>query len=878
MVLKGETKADSVARLRALPEVLDELVARPQWVVWRYEQRDGKATKVPYDPVRRRLASTTDQRTWCTFEEAVVAFEGSDQLDGIGFVFSPEDPYSGVDLDDCLDDEGRPHPWAQQILDELQTYTEISPSGRGVKLFLEGKIPSGRRRKGKVEMYDSGRYFTVTGQHLTGTPLWVEKRQEEIESLHRRIFARDSTAQSASSKGSVKTLDRDDLKLLDRARAAKNGEKFRALFDHGDLSGHGGDDSRADLALCSLLAFWCQGEAERIDRLFRSSQLMRTKWDSRRGDSTYGARTIERAVELVGDVDAPSGVSVGRDSDSKPTQAQLLIELAADLDLFHTPDGAGYATLPIGGHVETWPLRSSALRRLLVRRFFEVHDKQPGSQALQDALLLLEAQAQFDGPEIPVYLRVGEQDGCIYLDLADADWRCAEVSSKGWRVLETSPVKFGRTGGMQPLPAPVSGGSLEELRKLINLPDDESFILYCSFLVVSLRPCGPYPALTIQGEQGSAKSTAARVAKELIDPSAAPLRTAPRDERDLMITAGNSWLLAYDNLSRLPSWLSDALCRLATGGGFSTRQLFSDDLERIFSAMRPSVLNGIEDVATRPDLLDRCLVLTLKAIPDTERRTAAEVSQAFEEARPRLLGALLDAVSCGLRRQDEVKLTCRPRMADFATWVSAAEPSLPWAEGAFLEAYFGNRSEAVEVALEADVLAVAVQSFIASTQSFEGTATELLEGLEEEVGERSRLARSWPKSARALSGRLRRAATVLRSVGIEVSFHRSSDRAHRRLIVLEKSRNFASEPSRRLASASQPADTEGVYTQDAGWTQRSIEDANGPPSDTNDPAMDANRTQPQKAGNQPSTGVSDVPDGKDANSPAKSNSDEEWVL
>ena len=274
-----------------------ELRERRQWVLWRYEERDGKPTKIPYNALTGRWASATNPSTWTRFDKAMAALDTGSKYDGIGYVFSDADPFCGIDLDDCIGENGAIEPWAQRIIDSLSTYTEISPSGRGVKLFLQGKLPEGGNRKDQIEIYDRARYFTVTSHHLPSTPSTIENRQPELANLHAELFGQARPLHGATYKRPT-TLDADDAAILKRARSAKNQEKFVALFDVGDLSAYGGDDSAADLALCSLLACHAQ-DPERIDHLFRHSALIRPKWDSKRGDSTYGAKTIAKALEGV---------------------------------------------------------------------------------------------------------------------------------------------------------------------------------------------------------------------------------------------------------------------------------------------------------------------------------------------------------------------------------------------------------------------------------------------------------------------------------------------------------------------------------------------------------------------------------------------------
>jgi hypothetical protein len=210
-------------------------------------------------------------------------------------------------------------------------------------------------------------------------------------------------------------------------------------------------------------------------------------------------------------------------------------------------------------------------------------------------------------------------------------------------------VRFRRPGGMLPLPVPVRGGSIEALGALLNLPNRNDFVLVVAWLLATLRSGGPYPLLAVTGEQGSAKTVLSKLLKALIDPHAAPVRALARDERELMIAASHSHLLAFDNLSSLPASLSDALCRLASGGSLAVRRLYTDEDEVLFQAARPILVNGIEDIVSRADLADRAIFLTLAPIAEQRRRSEAELWREFERARPRILGALLDAAAHGLR-------------------------------------------------------------------------------------------------------------------------------------------------------------------------------------------------------------------------------------
>jgi len=282
-----------------VPNIPRPLISRDQWVAWRHEERDGKLTKVPYQPVNpARGASATDPGTWGLFEEALVA----EPRDGIGFVVTEHDPFCGVDLDHCRDPKtGEIDRWAQQIIADLMSYTEITPSADGLRVWLMGEKPGRNARKrvdggGEIEIYDRARMFAVTGNHVAGLPRTIEARQAELAKLYADLWP-----EPEPKPRPVQPVGVDDHVLLERMFAAANGEKIRRLFA-GDTSDHGGDDSSADMALCMHLAFWTGRDAARMDALFRMSGLMRPKWDERRRDSTYGADTIEKAIAGTADV------------------------------------------------------------------------------------------------------------------------------------------------------------------------------------------------------------------------------------------------------------------------------------------------------------------------------------------------------------------------------------------------------------------------------------------------------------------------------------------------------------------------------------------------------------------------------------------------
>lgn len=303
----------------AVPLPLRELA---QWVAWRSDppRKDGaKRTKVPIDPHTGKKASVTAPETWGTYEQAC-ARAVADKLAGVGFVFAPDGDIFGVDLDTCRDPEtGVIAPWAQEIVTALDTYSEVSPSGTGAHSLGRGRLPNGGRRKNKIELYDSARYFTFTGVHIEGTPTTIETRTQQVAALHAKVFGgrAEPAPEAASTSGPAVT--ETDLELTDRLRAGPSGAKFESLW-RGDHSAFP-SQSEADLALCGLLALATNGDELRVDRLFRQSALMREKWDQRRGKQTYGQRTVVAAIRGGAARSGSSreqGVSTRAEGDKRP--------------------------------------------------------------------------------------------------------------------------------------------------------------------------------------------------------------------------------------------------------------------------------------------------------------------------------------------------------------------------------------------------------------------------------------------------------------------------------------------------------------------------------------------------------------------------------
>jgi len=459
-------------------------------------------------------------------------------------------------------------------------------------------------------------------------------------------------------------------------------------------------------------------------------------------------------------------------------EASLFDALCNEYQLFHSQDREPCIKLKVGDHHETWPLLSQEFKWLFSKFCYDHIGKMVSAKIFKEELLLLVGRALFNAPRRRTFLRIARHNNDVYLDLTNAKWEQIKISKNGTEIIscKKSPVPFKRTPLQAPLPHPVKGGSLKTLKEILNLESEHEMVLLVSWLVGSANPDGPYVILILQGEQGSKKSTTANLIRDLIDPSIVRSRALFRTDRDLAIAANSNWILSYDNLSDIRVLHSDAFCRLSTGGGFGTRQLRTDKTEVFFTAKRPIILNGITGLAGRPDVADRAIVLNLSSLPDSKRKTEKELLKTWDEEKPRLLGALCEAISFALRNYDNVKLHSPPRMADFVHWILAAEPALPWRKGAFLEHYELNREQIVDAGLEDDPVGTTILQFVEKTPHFEGTATQLLKALSHVADSSIKKHKDWPKLPNSLSHRLMRISAFLRKRGIQVERHNTRPR------------------------------------------------------------------------------------------------------
>lgn len=468
----------------------------------------------------------------------------------------------------------------------------------------------------------------------------------------------------------------------------------------------------------------------------------------------------------------------------KPNQNKNVIELLQQNDLFCSiDDGCAYIEFKNNNHDEIWSLDSAQAGRIIKEFYYEKTDSVPDDAYVKKIVAVLKIKANKNHKQ-KVFYRVGKLGDKIYIDIADQNHSYVEIDSGGWQVVQKVPVKFSKSTAMQPLALPEKCGSISELKKFLNLEAESDFILILTYLIGCLFPSKEYPILILQGSQGSAKSTTSEVVKHLIDLAHPKLRSLPKNEKDIYIAAKNSHLLCFDNLSGINSYMSDTLCRIATGCANTSRELYTNSDEITIDLSRPILINGIDDLTTRPDLADRAVVLNLPKISDERRKMSSNFWNDFEEYKPKFMGLLFDAVSRALADRPNLKLTSLSRMADFCLTACAGLQAFGYSAEETNAAILNNRREVALETVELNCVARAVKYFIQDKIYWSGSASELHQVLNSS-SEAITSGYLWPKAPHALSKELHRVATSLRAEGIDVDFERKS---HKRLIVIKYSK------------------------------------------------------------------------------------------
>jgi len=464
----------------------------------------------------------------------------------------------------------------------------------------------------------------------------------------------------------------------------------------------------------------------------------------------------------------------GSHGDDRKSQADTLILLclAQKPELFHDQHDTPYARIKQKNVNVIFPIRSRSFKVWLANLLWEEAEKAPSADALAGALNVLQAKAFYEGPKHTLYNRVAPAPEGFWIDMADENWRAIKVTGEDWQIVDSPPILFRRYNHQKPLPTPNAEGNPWGLLDFLKISkkDVATRLLFLCAVISYFIPLIPHVIIVLYGIQGSGKSTLFKIVRRVVDPSAVEVLTLPRNERERVQQLDHHWCAFYDNITSLPTWMSDTLCRAATGGGFTKRELYTDDHDIIYNFKRCVGLNGINIAAQRGDLLDRSLLVGLEDIPKKERRTEEQLLKDFEACKPYILGGFLNTLVKAIREYPYVKPKELFRMADFTRWGCAIAKALGKTEKDFLEAYNIKVKLQIEEAAHSSPVATVLIDYLSNHKNWEGTPSSLykiLLGHAKEMGISTRQ-KAFPKAPHILVRKLNELAPSLKALGLEV--------------------------------------------------------------------------------------------------------------
>ena len=456
--------------------------------------------------------------------------------------------------------------------------------------------------------------------------------------------------------------------------------------------------------------------------------------------------------------------------------AGQLMEIVEGMVFFHDEMGRPFVQIQRNGHNEIGDVKDKEFKNWLRHEYYCRHKGIVSSETLKQVVETLAGRAVYAGPEHRLYLRVAGNERLIWYDLANKDWQAVRIMAGGWQTFDNPPIIFRRYRKSAAQVMPDENGDVKKVLEFVNIKSKEEQCLFLTYLVYCFIPDLPKPLVHPHGEKGAAKSTMSRIIKKLVDPGNVDTVTMATNKGELVIQLAQSYMSLFDNLDTLSPWQSDVLCCAATGGGMTKRELFSNEGEMVFRFMRPVILNGINAVAQRSDLLDRCLLFELERIPARARMTEEQLWRSFEQARPAILGGIFNVLSKAMTIYPKVKIDSLPRMADFARWGCAIAQAIGYKQEYFMAAYEQNIGSATRAAIDSHPLATAILQLMANETSVEAGAVEMLARLEN-IADQYRIRandRLFPRTAAVLVRRINEVRSNLQADGIEISITRDA--------------------------------------------------------------------------------------------------------
>lgn len=460
---------------------------------------------------------------------------------------------------------------------------------------------------------------------------------------------------------------------------------------------------------------------------------------------------------------------VKTDSFKNETQANTIIRLVEEKDtmLFHDNAKNPYAAVVIDGHREVWSIDNSDFNTWLNGLYYSSEKKPAKKDSVSQAKEVLKAKAVFDNKkEISLDTRVSQLENVFWYNLSNDNWQAVSITSGGWEIVDNPPILFKRYRHQISQLYPSKNGDIRKILQYINLRENHT--LFLCWLVCCFVPNIPHAMPIFFGEKGAAKTTACILLKKLIDPSTLETLTLTKKPSSLAVNLQKHWFLPFDNVSRIDEETSDTLCRAITGGGIQQRKLFTDADDYIFTFQKCLALNGINNVASRPDLLDRAILIELSRIESNKRRELSALMKEFENDTPIILGGIFDTLSKAMCLYHKVKLDTFPRMADFARWGYAVGEALGGLGKEFYEQYNDNQEKRNIEILNTDIVATLIVAFMKDKNEWKGLISELYNKLSEmapQYGINSK-GKGFPAAPNALSRRLNSLKSNLKEASI----------------------------------------------------------------------------------------------------------------
>ena len=470
--------------------------------------------------------------------------------------------------------------------------------------------------------------------------------------------------------------------------------------------------------------------------------------------------------------------------EEEETQHDKLLKIAQQAELFRDEHETPFARVPVGEFKQNWPVRSRSFKMWLTGKFLEETNRGPNNEALSAALNTIAALAWKSEKQYRLHVRTAPHKDSFYYDLGDQAWRAIKVSSGCWEVDSKPPILFKRYSHMQAQVEPLPGGDPWKLFEFIHLKDEKNKLLLLVSVITDFIPDIPHVVKVFYGPGGATKTTSAKTVRAIVDPSAAPACRAYKDKKEFMQYLAHNYSCLLDNLSSISPDLSDLICSAVTGDGDSKRALYTDDDDIIYNFKRCFIINGINNVVTRPDLLRRAVLFPLEPPSPSERLEEREYWRRFEEARPWILGGIFDTLARAMQLYPDIRLTGLYDMADFTRWGVAITKAMRINPEEFLQAYRDNKAMQNEEAVSNNAVASAVMALMEERETWRGTASALLEELEKKAEEEkiNIKGKGWPKAANSLSRKLNELKSTLQAAGVEIY----RDRQDKRIIFLER--------------------------------------------------------------------------------------------